>query len=382
MKVGVVLAFICYLLLAAVSFAQVQAKIIHAGDKVKVTCKEEQALNNTYTITKDGLIVLPFVGAIVVAGKDETAAAIEISGQLIDQKILSRATVTVQLVESAGGTTTPPPQNQPKKIKIQGAVEATVEVPFVKGLRLSDAVRLVKLKEDAALDQVTITNKAGKEFVITFVNDPNASFDNNPYLAEGDTITIMQQSAPQEIFVLGGVRKPGQFKYVKGMTLQDAVDAAGGYDSLADPRRVRLERNGVGTQVYNLFDEKDPIALKPDDHIVVELSAMRRYLMVLGRVERPGQVEFRDGMTLTQALADAGGINENQGVEKVAVYSGDDAGMKRPVIYNLDKIMRGFSGDVPLNPGDRVEAIGRKQHGPNGLKLFIIAAIILLLTGH
>jgi protein involved in polysaccharide export with SLBB domain len=123
------------------------------------------------------------------------------------------------------------------------------------------------------------------------------------------------------------------------------------------------------------------MALQAGDRIVVELLSTRASVAVVGAVVRPGAIEYREGMTLTQALADAGGVIDPAKTERVAVYAKTDTGMQKPVIYNLDRIMRGFAGDVALQPGDRVEAMKPGARRPDGLKIFIAAAALLILFG-
>jgi len=64
-------------------------------------------------------------------------------------------------------------------------------------------------------------------------------------------------SAPQvnspdvpSVYVDGEVIVPGRYAWTNGMTLQDAVSAAGGFTDFA-PRRLRVNHNGVST-LYRL----------------------------------------------------------------------------------------------------------------------------------
>lgn len=382
MRLGQFVLFVLMLLASAIALAAptTSGAKIKAGDVLAVSCSEEPLLDKEYTVNAEGLLVLPFVGAVEVEGKDEIQAATAISGALIDQRILRRATVTVKIVKPSA-----PDVVEPLKpivnIRISGAVKKIVDLPFAEGLRLSDLVRLAEPTPMADLSRVSITPLTGDARTIKFQNDAVASEDVNPYLKPGDKIVVPVRMRAMEVFVLGGVKQPGLQPYNEGMTLQQALDAAGGVDNLGDLARVRVEREGVGPTVYDLSGDGGKIALEPGDRIVVELSSARRYLVVLGNVARPGPVEYRDGMTLTQALADAGGLVRASGTEKVAVFNAEDPSMKKAVTYNIDRIMQGLSGDVPLKPGDRVEAMHTGQRNPKGFLLFTVAAILIFLMG-
>lgn len=383
MKLGQFVLFVLMLWASAFALAAPTASAtkIKAGDVLAVSCIEEALLDKEYTVNPDGLLVLPFVGAIEVEGKDEIQAATAISAALIDQRILRRATVTVKVVKPGKEPEEVPPLKPVVNIRISGAVKKIVDLPFAEGLRLSDLIRLAEPTPMADLSRVSITPLAGEAKTVKYQDDAAASLDFNPYLKPGDKIVIPVRMRPMEVFVLGGVKQPGLQPYSEGMSLQEAIEAAGGLDNLGDMARIRVEREGVGPTVYDLTGNSGKVLLEPGDRVVVELSSARRYLIVLGNVARPGPVEYRDGMTLTQALADAGGLVRASGTEKVAIFNAEDPTMKKAVTYNIDRIMQGLSGDVPLKPGDRVEAMHTGQRNPKGFLLFTVATILIFLMG-
>lgn len=375
MRVLRILFLLVTLVACAFAGAADQVAKIKPGDKLAVTCQEEPGLSKEYTVTQDGLLVLPFLGAIEVKGKTEIEAAAAISGELIDQRILRKATVSVKLVV---------PEAAPPvilRLKISGAVKRGLELPFTDGLRLSDLVRLAEPTQMADLQRIEVRPATGDTKLVKFVNDASASVEQNPYLKAGDQVFVPVLNRLPQFFVLGGVAKPGLFSLNNPVTIRQAIEMAGGYDTMGDPRRVRLEREGETPTIYDLNNSAVDLALMPGDRVVVELSAARRYLVVLGNVARPGQIEFREGMTLTQALADAGGISESAPSDRVAVFSATDSNMKKPVTYNVQKIFQGFMGDVALAPGDRVEALKPGQRNPKGFVLFAVAAAAMVLLG-
>ncbi len=353
--------------------AQPDGPTLNPGDKIRVTCVEEPSMDREYEINSDGLVILPYLGAIEVKGKTEAEAAAAIAGALIDQQVLRRATVSVQLSR--------PVTPVKMVVSVTGAVNQPGELPFAEGLRLSDALRFAGLQDDADISRILITPKAGEPRTISFVNDPAAEAARNPFLVAGDAITVPALPKSQDVFVLGGVQRPGRITYAPDLTLAEALRLAGGFDDLGDPRRVRIERPGTAPTIYDSTTLVDPIPLQPGDRIVVELQPNRRFVMVLGYVTRPGQVEFRDGMTLMEAIAAAGGPNERIPVDRVAVYGPEDEALKKPVFYSLDRINRGFVGDVALAPGSKVEALRAGQRNPNGLKAFLVAVAAIFFLG-
>jgi len=69
-------------------------------------------------------------------------------------------------------------------------------------------------------------------------------------------------------FMLGEVGQSGQFSYIPGMTVQEAIATAGGYTIYADQGPVRVTRNVDGHKEVGYLSPLDPIA--PGDTIHVE----------------------------------------------------------------------------------------------------------------
>jgi len=90
---------------------------------------------------------------------------------------------------------------------------------------------------------------------------------------------------------------------------------------------------------------------------VIKISAAStttRFVYVGGEVASRGEKEFRDGMTLTQAILSAGGAVPG-GQTRVRVARRDGNGFLRSNEYNLQLIERGKSQDPLLEAGDRIE---------------------------
>jgi polysaccharide biosynthesis/export protein len=78
------------------------------------------------------------------------------------------------------------------------------------------------------------------------------------YVKEPQVTVDIAQNRP--FFILGEVRNAGQYPYVSGMTVQEAVAIAGGYGDRASERRVQITRR------YNGLIEKMDV---PPDYVVL-----------------------------------------------------------------------------------------------------------------
>lgn len=338
------LALLILLMLAIIAPGQVKERLIAPGDTVHVTCEEEASLNGPYKITRDGLIVMKFVGAIKVSGLKAPEAALKIRDQLLLHRVLTQATITLAFSEE-------PPVSKP--VRFEGAVKLASEVPFKEKMRLADLVKLAEPTVSANLAAIEIIGENLKRQTYEFPKE-------NPELKPGDVVFFpMLLTRSGTIAVLGGVVKPGVQTWQDGLTVRLAIKAAGGFDGLGNSSRVRLEREKQQPRNLDLTLEEADEKLEPGDRVVVELNPVRRFVFISGQVHKLGSLEFVDGMTLTQAIQKAGGLIPESKVKEVKIFeSGQRGNGKLKGTYNLERILQGYVGDVKLVPGDRIE-VGR-----------------------
>jgi polysaccharide export outer membrane protein len=66
-------------------------------------------------------------------------------------------------------------------------------------------------------------------------------------------------------YILGEVKKSGEYPYRLGLTVMDAVASAGGFTYRANESKVYLRRSGGGTEEIYPLDA--PILIFPGDNI-------------------------------------------------------------------------------------------------------------------
>jgi polysaccharide export outer membrane protein len=161
----------------------------------------------------------------------------------------------------------------------------------------------------------------------------------------------------QPVTVLGEVQRPGTY-YLKGPTdITQVLAEAGGLGPKAgselELRRVVIENGSEAQRVYSisteslLSGENGAVVLRAGD--VLSVPARQLYF-ISGEVARPGQYEISQGMTLMQAISQAGGIGKfaSQGVE----LHREIAGEKEILDLDLSRIRKGKDPDAEIRPGD------------------------------
>lgn len=148
----------------------------------------------------------------------------------------------------------------------------------------------------------------------------------------------------QRVYVTGEVQKPGVLPVTNvPMTLIEAVSASGGLTPEADWTQVTLTRGGNETafnlrQLYQLGNTDQNILLQPNDVLHIARNDQNK-VFVLGEVRQPKSYMMgRSGMSLAEALADAGGWYEaTANAEGVFVIRAADAATGRVAnVYQLN----------------------------------------------
>lgn len=121
----------------------------------------------------------------------------------------------------------------------------------------------------------------------------------------------------QAVSVTGEVSHPSRQAVTDtGLTLLDAISAAGGLTENADTKAIKVRRSGKTYQV-NLrafledgIGQNNPVLASGDVVNVPRLLPLEAYL--LGQVGKPSTIDLsHEDITLTQALARSGGLRED-----------------------------------------------------------------------
>lgn len=166
----------------------------------------------------------------------------------------------------------------------------------------------------------------------------------------------------QAIVVSGEVEEPNRQPLTSvGLSLVEAINAAGGFTDEADPRMVSVQRNGqiyrvnVAGFLENGITQNNPILRNGDVVNVPRRPAEEAYL--LGEIARPDVVDLsREVITLTQAIARNGGLQQSRANARgVLVFRKHDSNRMR--VFQLDTSVPSgllLGTRFVLEPGDVV----------------------------
>lgn len=91
-----------------------------------------------------------------------------------------------------------------------------------------------------------------------------------------------------------------------------------------------------------------------DPSIIVSVKEYNsKRVTVLGQVQKPGSFPLTPGMTLVQAISNAGGLNAIGNADRINLTRKDKQGTTT-VVLSFDSITDGQSPDIPLQAGDQI----------------------------
>ncbi len=164
--------------------------------------------------------------------------------------------------------------------------------------------------------------------------------------------------ASQPVTLLGEVQNPGTY-YLEGrMTLTELLADAGGLKPSAGPvleLRRTARGDGEGAPPPMDFPTAKLLTGEVGRDVVLQVGdvifvSAKKIFFISGEVARPGQYEISLGLTLMQAISQAGGVDKfaSQAIE----IHRDEGGEKQILSFDLSQIRKGRMADPAILPGD------------------------------
>lgn len=196
------------------------------------------------------------------------------------------------------------------------------------------------------------------------------NFLRQPYV----NVTILDQRS-QPFAVIGAVNKPGSFYGNQRIRLLTLLAQAGGQDVENAGSRIQVARVGnvsgcnptddvdddlqfFSYDLNDVLTGKDNPWLQPGD-IVSVLIAEEAY--VVGDVVEPTKIQLREAVTLSEAIAQAGGTTDTSKVTKVVIHRKEKGNpIRNELVFNL-KDIRSKKAEDPILQGNDIIEISTSQ---------------------
>ena len=192
------------------------------------------------------------------------------------------------------------------------------------------------------------------------------------YLRNPQVGVVAVERRSQVVTVIGAVKKPGSFFIDKRVQLLTLLGFAEGPDLEHVGTRLIVFRPGSTsscktnstdqstvdkTQLFaftlkDVQEGKSTFWMEPGDVVSVQMSDK---IYVYGNVNKQGIVEMREPLTLTQALAAAGGMKSATQLDNIRVVRQKTGTTEHTeTVYNFKEISKGKAPDPFLEPNDIV----------------------------
>ncbi|MCU0239366.1 MAG: polysaccharide export protein [Pyrinomonadaceae bacterium] len=203
------------------------------------------------------------------------------------------------------------------------------------------------------------------------------SFLREPYV----TARVTQQNS-QPFAVIGAVEKPGNFALNRSVSLLELIAMAGGPDSEKAGTKVQVARLGGVSgceqndntansddkftdslfayyKLKDVFENRNNPRMRPGDIVrVLEFEE----LYVVGNVEKPQVIKFKDNMTVSEAIAASGGFASASKKNSVIIRRKEN-GNAVDIVVDIEKVEKKQARDVQLLPEDIVFVPNDKVKG-------------------
>jgi len=240
-----ILSAVFLLILAAPALAQTEK--LGVGDAVRVTVFQQPDLTTEARINEKGLIAMPLVGEVKVAGLSQHQAAVAIGDSLKKGKYLKNPQVTVAITTVRS-----------KQVSVLGLVARPGRYPLDDtSTNLSDVIAAAGGISAGGAETVTVLRDGKEQQVDVF----------KPFKVQGgDTVNV--ERAPV-FYIYGEVTRGGSYPITPDMTVMQALAAGGGITPRGSDRRLKLRRPVAGGKFVET-DAKLNDRVKADDVIFVK----------------------------------------------------------------------------------------------------------------
>jgi polysaccharide export outer membrane protein len=240
-----ILSAIFLLIMAAPALAQTEK--LGVGDAIRVTVYQQPDLTTEARINEKGLIAMPLVGDVKLAGLSQAEAATAIGESLKKGKYLKNPQVAVSLTTLRS-----------KQVSVLGLVARPGRYALDDtSSNLSDVIAAAGGIGAGGSETVTVLRNGKEQKIDVF----------KPFaLKGGDTVNV--ERAPV-FYIYGEVTRGGAYPITPDMTVMQAIAAGGGITPRGSDRRLKVRRNAGDGKVVET-DAKLNDRIKADDVIFVK----------------------------------------------------------------------------------------------------------------
>ena len=330
--------------------------VLGVGDEIVINIWGAAEANYELTVTPEGLVRIPSLGPVQLAG---------LSIQEARERLLNR------LQDIYSGLRPNQPQN--------ANTYADVSLGNVRSIKVTIVGEVTQPGTYTISSLATVFNalyaSGGPTNSGTFRNiqiirgnsvaDTLDIYDFLVYGDQSDNIRLRDQDIIKidpylsRVELRGEVKQPAIYEMKEGETLGDLVEYASGFTERAFTKRLVLRRNtDIQRSISDVsWPEGSDLVLQSGDEIRVGelLDRFENRVSIRGAVFREGEYELDEGMMLTDLIDKAAGLREDAYMQRGIIFRTQDDLTVRTLAFSVADVMDGVSDDVALQRDDIVQ---------------------------
>lgn len=328
----------------AMNIATPQNYVVGPGDNVKVDIFGASQKSSVYTVSPDGDITIEGYGPINISGLTISQANARLRSTLGSH--YSSSSIKVSLGQTRTITV-----NVMGEVKTPGTFTLSAFASVFHALYMAGGIN-----EIGTLRNIKVY-RGGRLVTVVDVYDYilNGKLKGNVRLADNDVIVVGPYDSM--VNISGKVKRPMYYEMKKNESVGTLLKYAGGYESDAYTKSIRIIRNnGAKRSVFNI-NEFDMSSFKVADGDEVSVdSILDRYenmVEVKGAVFRPGMYQLGGDMTTVRGLlTQCDGVTEEAFTARGVMHRMNADRTLKVISVDVEGIMNGTTPDMALQNED------------------------------
>lgn len=328
----------------AMNIATPRNYVVGPGDNVKVDIYGASQKSDVYTVSPDGDITIEGYGPINISG-----LTIEQANARLRSTLGSR--YSSSSIKMSLGQTRTITVNVMGEVKTPGTFTLSAFASVFHALYMAGGI-----SEIGTLRNIKVY-RGGKLVTVVDVYDYilNGKLKGNVRLADNDVIVVGPYDSM--VNISGKVKRPMYYEMKKNESVGTLLKYAGGYESDAYTKSIRIVRkNGVKRSVYNIGEfDMSSFKVVDGDEVSVD-SILDRYenmVEVKGAVFRPGMYQLGGEMTTVRGLLEqCDGVTEDAFTARGVMHRMNADRTLKVISVDVEGILNGTTPDMPLQNED------------------------------
>lgn len=328
----------------AMNIATPQNYVVGPGDNVKVDIYGASQKSGVYTVSPDGDITIEGYGPINISGLTVNQANARLRSTLGSR--YSSSSIKMSLGQTRTITV-----NVMGEVKTPGTFTLSAFASVFHALYMAGGI-----SEIGTLRNIKVY-RGGRLMTVVDIYDYilNGKQKGNIRLADNDVIVVGPYDCMTSI--TGKVKRPMYYEMKKSESVGSLLKYAGGYESDAYTKSIRVVRNnGTKKSVFNV-NEFDMSSFKIADGDVISVdSILDRYenmVEIKGAVFRPGMYQLGSDVTTVRGLLkQCDGVTEDAFTARGVMHRMNADRTLKVISLDIEGILNGTTPDMALQNED------------------------------